>query len=88
MLGELSERLRGGHHANGLPPSVRRGAAAGAVGLVLLATGLTAVARDERDLDRFYDQKIDWAACEGTELPKDLQCGTVTTPREIGRAHV
>ncbi|WP_241563125.1 alpha/beta fold hydrolase [Streptomyces sp. E1N211] len=80
MLGELSERLRGGHHANALPPSFRRGAAAGAVGLVLLATGLTATARDEPDLGRFYDQKIEWAACEGTELPKDLQCGTLTVP--------
>ncbi|GHE56148.1 alpha/beta hydrolase [Streptomyces cellulosae] len=81
MLGQLSERLRGGHRANdGLPPSFRRGAAAGAVGLVLLATGLTATARDEPDLGRFYDQRIEWAACEGTELPKDLQCGTLTVP--------
>ncbi|MEU0750295.1 alpha/beta fold hydrolase, partial [Streptomyces albogriseolus] len=80
MLGELSERLRGGHHANALPPSFRRGAAAGAAGLVLLATGLTATARDEPGLSRFYDQKIEWAACEGTELPQDLQCGTVTVP--------
>ncbi|WP_406723207.1 alpha/beta hydrolase [Streptomyces althioticus] len=80
MLGELSERLRGGDHAKALPPSFRRGAAAGAVGLVLLATGLTATARDEPDLGRFYDQKIKWAACEGTELPKDLQCGTLTVP--------
>ncbi|MGA5087280.1 alpha/beta hydrolase [Streptomyces pseudogriseolus] len=80
MLGELSERLRGGHQADGLPPSFRRGAAAGAVGLVLLATGLAATGSDEPDLGRFYDQRIEWAACEGTELPKDLQCGTVTVP--------
>ncbi|KES04043.1 protease [Streptomyces toyocaensis] len=61
-------------------PSVGRCAAAGAVGLALVATGLTATGRRGPDLDRFYDQRIAWSACEGTELPKDMQCGTVTVP--------
>ncbi|MFI9727042.1 alpha/beta hydrolase [Streptomyces sp. NPDC052092] len=83
MLAELTERLRGGHRA--LSPSVRRCAAAGAVGLVLLATGLTATGRAEPDLGRFYDQRVRWAACEGTELPKDLQCGTFTVPLDYAK---
>ncbi len=64
---------------------MRRCAAAGAVGLVLLATGLTATGRAEPDLGRFYDQRVRWAACEGTELPKDLQCGTVTVPLDYAK---
>ncbi len=61
-------------------PSVRRCAAAGAVGLALLGTGLTAIGRTGQDLGRFYDQEITWGACEAVDLPKDLQCGTVTVP--------
>ncbi|GAA3171037.1 alpha/beta hydrolase [Streptomyces virens] len=55
-------------------------AAAGAVGLVLLGAGLTATGRSNADLDRFYDQEITWSACEAMDLPKDLQCGSITVP--------
>ncbi|MFF8032810.1 alpha/beta fold hydrolase [Streptomyces sp. NPDC016626] len=61
-------------------PSARRCAAAGAVGLALLGTGLTAAGSADADLGRFYDQEIEWSACEGADLPKDLQCGTITVP--------
>ncbi|WAX81524.1 alpha/beta hydrolase [Streptomyces sp. KMM 9044] len=58
----------------------RRCAVTGAVGLALLGAGLPAAAADDRGLDRFYDQKITWSACEGTDLPEDLQCGKITVP--------
>ncbi|MFD5074768.1 alpha/beta hydrolase [Streptomyces sp. NPDC058371] len=50
--------------------------------LALLAAGLPSVATaaEGPDLSRFYGQKIKWAACEGEEMPKDLQCGKVTVP--------
>ncbi|MEU3512654.1 alpha/beta hydrolase [Streptomyces longwoodensis] len=69
-------------------PTVRRCALAGAAALTLLAAGLpTAVADggDGPDLSRFYDQKITWSACEGDDLPPDLQCGKVTVP--LDHAH-
>ncbi|CAL9644449.1 alpha/beta hydrolase [Streptomyces sp. Tu 3180] len=61
-------------------PSVRRRAVTGAAGLALLGAGLTAVGDTEPDLDRFYDQKITWAACRSADLPEDLQCGKITVP--------
>ncbi|KOX43176.1 alpha/beta hydrolase [Streptomyces sp. NRRL F-7442] len=36
-------------------------------------------------LSRFYDQRITWSACRGTEMPKDLQCGKVTVPVDYAR---
>ncbi|MFG2681969.1 alpha/beta hydrolase [Streptomyces sp. NPDC048392] len=67
--------------------SVRRCAVTGALGLALLGAGLpAATARDTGPgLSRFYDQKVKWAACEGTEMPKDLQCGKVTVPLDYAR---
>ncbi|MFE6622262.1 alpha/beta hydrolase [Streptomyces sp. NPDC057740] len=62
-------------------PTLRRCAVAGAVGLVLLGTGLTAGEDSaEPDLSRFYQQKVSWAKCPGEGMPKDLQCGKVTVP--------
>ncbi|WP_121750628.1 alpha/beta hydrolase [Streptomyces sp. E2N166] len=63
-------------------PSVRRCAVTGALGLALLSTGLpAATARNTGpDLSRFHDQRIEWSACEGMDVPKDLQCGKVTVP--------
>ncbi|MFJ6074551.1 alpha/beta hydrolase [Streptomyces sp. NPDC093065] len=77
-------------------PSVRRCAVTGALGLALLGAGLpaanataTAAPVTPRDagsgLSRFYDQKVKWSACEGTEMPKDLQCGKVTVPVDYAR---
>jgi pimeloyl-ACP methyl ester carboxylesterase len=81
MLAKLSTR-----------PSIRRRAVTGAVGLALLGAGLsTAVAEGtmaqgtEPDLSRFYRQKVKWAACEGQDAPKDLQCGKVTVPLDYTR---
>ncbi|CAL9363657.1 alpha/beta hydrolase [Streptomyces sp. enrichment culture] len=52
------------------------------------ATTATATA-DARDtgagMSRFYDQKVAWSACEGTDMPKDLQCGKVTVPLDYAR---
>ncbi|MFI8091072.1 alpha/beta hydrolase [Streptomyces sp. NPDC086080] len=79
MLAKLTKRSRPSRYA--AYPSVGRCAAAGAVGLALLGTGLTAAGRSGPDLDRFYDQKIEWAGCEGgLDLPKDMQCGKITVP--------
>ncbi|GGM07885.1 protease [Streptomyces fumigatiscleroticus] len=66
---------------------VRRCAVTGAVGLALLGAGLPATtARGaEPGLSRFYRQKISWAACEGTDTPRDLQCGKVTVPLDYSR---
>ncbi|MFJ7071869.1 alpha/beta hydrolase [Streptomyces sp. NPDC098781] len=70
MLAKLSTRL-----------TLRRCAVTGAVGLALLATGLSTATNDaESDLHRFYDQKVAWSKCPGEGLPKDLQCGKVTVP--------
>jgi pimeloyl-ACP methyl ester carboxylesterase len=69
------------------PSSVRRCAVTGALGLALLGAGLPAATADDTgpDLSRFYDQKIRWSACEGMEIPKDLQCGKVTVPLDYDR---
>ena len=81
MLAKLSKWSgRAGTRSCATRPSVRRCAAAGTVGLALLGTGLTAIGRTGPDLGRFYDQEITWGACEAVDLPKDLQCGTVTVP--------
>lgn len=71
MLAKLSMRL-----------PVRRCAVIGAAGLALLGTGLPAAATEGPGpgLDRFYDQRITWSACEGADLPEDLQCGKITVP--------
>jgi pimeloyl-ACP methyl ester carboxylesterase len=63
-------------------PSVRRCAVTGALGLALLGAGLPTATADDTGpgLSRFYDQKIRWSACEGVEVPKDLQCAKVTVP--------
>ncbi|MFI7413334.1 alpha/beta hydrolase [Streptomyces sp. NPDC049627] len=62
-------------------PMLRRCAVTGAVGVVLLGTGLpTATRNAETDLTRFYKQKVTWGKCPGEGLPKDLQCGKVTVP--------
>ncbi|MEV5885837.1 alpha/beta hydrolase [Streptomyces sp. NPDC052020] len=76
MLAKLSTRS-----------SVRRCAVTGTLGLALLGAGLPAVARDgtEPGLSRFYDQKVRWSACEGTDAPKDLRCGKVTVPLDYAR---
>ncbi|MFD3343704.1 alpha/beta hydrolase [Streptomyces anthocyanicus] len=75
-------------------PSVRRCAVTGALGLALLGAGLpaaasgatTATTRDTGSgLSRFYDQRVEWTACEGTDMPKDLQCGKVTVPLDYSR---
>jgi len=75
-------------------PSVRRCAVTGALGLALLGAGLpaaangatTATTRDTGSgLSRFYDQRVEWTACEGTDMPKDLQCGKVTVPLDYAR---
>ncbi|MFF0697868.1 alpha/beta hydrolase [Streptomyces tendae] len=78
-------------------PSVRRCAVGGALGLALLGAGLpaanaatttatTAATRDAGPgMSRFYDQKVKWSACEGTDMPKDLQCGKVTVPLDYAR---
>ncbi|MEU1178707.1 alpha/beta hydrolase [Streptomyces sp. NPDC005820] len=63
----------------------RRRALATGAALTLLGTGLptaaTAAAADDRSgLDRFYDQKISWSACDLDGVPEDLQCGKVTVP--------
>ncbi|MBH5129597.1 MULTISPECIES: alpha/beta hydrolase [unclassified Streptomyces] len=79
--------------------SVRRCAVTGALGLALLGTGLPtaneanaatpvdspAVREAGSGLSRFYDQRIKWSACDGTEMPKDLQCGKVTVPVDYAR---
>ncbi|MEV7242163.1 alpha/beta hydrolase [Streptomyces sp. NPDC093248] len=71
MLAKLSTR-----------PAVRKCAGAGALTLTLLGSGLPAAAADEPrpGLARFYGQKVAWAACEGADMPRDLQCGKVTVP--------
>ncbi|MER6163051.1 alpha/beta hydrolase [Streptomyces violaceorubidus] len=74
-------------------PSVRRCAVTGALGLALLGAGLPAAnaanAATRRDaapgMSRFYDQKVKWSACEGSDMPSDLQCGKVTVPLDYAR---
>ncbi|MEV7689816.1 alpha/beta hydrolase [Streptomyces bungoensis] len=73
MLAKLSTR-----------PAVRRVAGAGALALALLGAGLPATAgaagRPQPDLSRFYRQRVAWGACQGPDMPRDLQCGKVTVP--------
>ncbi|WP_030182491.1 alpha/beta hydrolase [Streptomyces violaceorubidus] len=74
-------------------PSVRRCAVTGALGLALLGAGLPAAnaanAATTWDaapgMSRFYDQKVKWSACEGSDMPSDLQCGKVTVPLDYAR---
>ncbi|MEU1405790.1 alpha/beta hydrolase [Streptomyces sp. NPDC005728] len=66
-------------------PVVRHCAGAGALALALLGAGLPALPspaadQPQPDLSRFYRQKASWAACEGPDMPKDLQCAKVTVP--------
>ncbi|GGS60719.1 alpha/beta hydrolase [Streptomyces cinerochromogenes] len=76
MLAKLSTR-----------PAVRRCAGASALALALLGAGLPAAAADrpQPDLSRFYRQKPVWGACEGPDMPKDLQCAKVTVPLDYAR---
>ncbi|MEU6476823.1 alpha/beta hydrolase [Streptomyces sp. NPDC047017] len=65
--------------------AVRRCAGVGAVTLALLGAGLPAAASgNQPGLDRFYRQKVTWAACEAGS-PADLQCGKVTVPVDYAR---
>ncbi|MBL1108979.1 alpha/beta fold hydrolase [Streptomyces sp. 5-8] len=68
-------------------PAVRRCAGASALTLALLGAGLPAAAADrpQPDLSRFYRQKPVWGACEGPDMPKDLQCARVTVPLDYAR---
>ncbi|MEU3826646.1 alpha/beta hydrolase [Streptomyces sp. NPDC029080] len=68
-------------------PTVRRCAGASALALTLLGAGLPAAAaeRPEPDLSRFYRQHPAWAACQGPDMPKDLQCAKVTVPLDYAR---
>ncbi|MFK4148823.1 alpha/beta hydrolase [Streptomyces sp. NPDC004065] len=70
MLAKLSTRS-----------TARRCACAGAITLALVGAGLPAraAAGGEGALDRFYRQKVTWAACD-IQAPKDMQCGKVTVP--------
>ncbi|MGW8064201.1 alpha/beta hydrolase [Streptomyces ziwulingensis] len=68
-------------------PSARRCAVTGALGLALLGAGLPAATGGDTEpgLARFHDQKITWSACEGMDVPEDLQCGKVTVPLDYDR---
>ncbi|MGD1220848.1 alpha/beta fold hydrolase [Streptomyces krungchingensis] len=67
----------------------QRGTVAGAATatLALLAASLptVAAAADQPDLSRFYQQKVKWAACTGSGMPHDMQCGKVTVPLDYAR---
>ncbi|MEU5591875.1 alpha/beta hydrolase [Streptomyces sp. NPDC020298] len=79
MLAKLSTR-----------PATRRCTGVGAVALTLLGAGLpaTGTGPPQPDLSRFYRQKIVWSACEGPDMPADLQCGKVTVPLDYARPDV
>ncbi|GGZ96355.1 alpha/beta hydrolase [Streptomyces echinoruber] len=71
------------------PATVRRRVLTGAVTSAVISVAAVAVPAagpaaagegDGPDLSRFYRQRIQWAACEGSGMPKDLQCGKVTVP--------
>ncbi|MEV5431564.1 alpha/beta hydrolase [Streptomyces sp. NPDC052701] len=66
-------------------PSVRRGAVTAAVTLAVFGAGLSATDDARSGLTRFYRQEIRWSACEGVDMPKDLQCGKVTVPLDYAR---
>ncbi|MEU0227935.1 alpha/beta hydrolase [Streptomyces sp. NPDC006284] len=70
-------------------PTARRRAVTGALGLALLGAGLPAATATADDAApgpaRFHDQKVTWSACEGMDVPKDLQCGKVTVPLDHDR---
>ncbi|MET8944384.1 alpha/beta hydrolase [Streptomyces sp. NPDC004542] len=76
MLAKLSAR-----------PAALRCTGVGAVALTLLGAGLPAAGAEppRPDLSRFYRQKIVWSACEGPDMPEDLQCGKVTVPLDYAR---
>ncbi|GGY33841.1 alpha/beta hydrolase [Streptomyces djakartensis] len=61
-------------------PPLRHCAVAAAAGLALLGAGLPAADGPRPGMARFHDQKVTWSACEGQDMPKDLQCGKVTVP--------
>ncbi|MER6125868.1 alpha/beta hydrolase [Streptomyces sp. NPDC001795] len=63
-------------------------AAATAAVLALLGAALpsaTAAADATPDLFRFYHQKITWTACQGVDMPSDMECGKVTVPLDYAR---
>ncbi|MEU4656870.1 alpha/beta hydrolase [Streptomyces sp. NPDC023723] len=81
MLAKLSTR-----------PTALRWAIPGALGLSLLGAGLPAATADGAPageagpgLSRYYDQRVKWTACEGMDMPKELQCGKVTVPLDYAR---
>ncbi|MFK0117801.1 alpha/beta fold hydrolase [Streptomyces sp. NPDC090994] len=81
MLAKLSTR-----------PTAPRWAIPGVLGLSLLGAGLPAATADGSaaegsgaGLSRFYDQRVTWSACEGLDMPEDLQCGKVTVPLDYAR---
>ncbi|GAA2630864.1 alpha/beta hydrolase [Streptomyces vastus] len=65
-----------------LPPQALLGA-----GLPTVTAADQREQRDQPELSRFYDQKIDWADCEdaGMGVPEDLQCGKVTVPLDYAK---
>ncbi|MFF7853340.1 alpha/beta fold hydrolase [Streptomyces sp. NPDC007904] len=83
MLAKLSRRSPVRRRAVRSP--VRRRAVTGAVGLALVCTGVMAAGGTDPGLGRFYDQRITWSACEGTDLPKDMQCGKITVPLDYAK---
>ncbi|MFJ6540787.1 alpha/beta fold hydrolase [Streptomyces sp. NPDC091385] len=63
-------------------PALRRAASASVLTLALLGAGLPVAAAESPapGLSRFYAQKVAWGACDGPDMPRDLQCGKVTVP--------
>ncbi|MFD7873468.1 alpha/beta hydrolase [Streptomyces sp. NPDC059766] len=68
-------------------PALRRRALVTAVGLTLLGGGLpvAAAADGGPELSRFYQQKITWSRCRGSDAPRDLECGKVTVPLDYAK---
>ncbi|WP_320781716.1 alpha/beta hydrolase [Streptomyces sp. CRN 30] len=73
--------------------SMYRRCATGAttVALALIGAGLPSAVPADDDppdrsaLSRFYDQRITWSRCAGTQVPEDLRCGKVTVPLDYDR---
>ncbi|MFJ3821049.1 alpha/beta hydrolase [Streptomyces nodosus] len=67
-------------------PALNTAAVTSAVLVLLGATLPAAVTVDtDSELSRFYRQRITWSACEGADMPRDLQCGKVTVPLDYDR---
>ncbi len=75
MLAKLSTR-----------PAVRlRGCLGPRPGAARSRLPAAAADRPQPDLSRFYRQKPAWGACEGPDMPKDMQCAKVTVPLDYAR---